>query len=224
MNDLNLYSKVYSGPFNEKVVNLIKPQHKVILDVGCGAGQIASYLNSKAKVYGITLSASESEIASKYCEKVFIYNLDNGLPNEVKNISFDLIICSHVLEHIVYPEPLLTDLKVLCDNNTDLEIIVALPNIMHYRYRIPIIFGKFNYDYAGVMDYTHVKWYTFESIKILLNKYNFMNIFIINDCVIPFKRSTSILPKYITRWIQKFLFSISKSWFSGQIIIIAKRN
>jgi len=60
--------------------------------------------------------------------------------------------------------------KLLKDSG---KIIIALPNLMHYKSRIQLMLGNFNYDESGIWDYTHVKWYTFHSGRKLLEDNGF---------------------------------------------------
>ena len=81
------------------------------MDVGCGAGNNARILKELGKIVdGITFSDEEVKLASKYCRTVFKHNLETGLPEETDS-SYDVVLCSHMLEHIAYPEKLLSDIR-----------------------------------------------------------------------------------------------------------------
>src|SRR5688500_7292562 len=153
--------KVYTNKGNTAVLSQIKGKDLVILDVGCGGGD-----NSRALVHdghttdGITLSESEAAICKTFMRNVFIHNLETGLP-DLQPASYDLVLCSHVLEHIGYPQRLLDDIRqVLKKEGT---LIVALPNVMHYQSRFKLLSGKFDYEELGIWDNTHLRWYTFAS-------------------------------------------------------------
>ncbi len=121
---------------------------KFILDVGCGAGSNARILQDLGKIVdGITLSDEEVKLASKYCRTVFKYNLEIGLPEDTR-LNYDVVLCSHILEHIAYPEKLLSDIREKLKKD-DAILLVALPNFMSYRNRLKMLFGNFDYEKYG---------------------------------------------------------------------------
>src|SRR5262245_57070442 len=98
-----------------------------ILDVGCGDGANARKLTADGKtVDGITLSSREAQIAELACRKIYIHDLEAGLP-QLEFEPYDVVICSHVLEHICYPQKLLNDIH--SSLREDGVFVVALPNL-----------------------------------------------------------------------------------------------
>ncbi len=84
--------------------------------------------------------------------------------------------------------------------------------------------GKFEYEDAGVMDYTHLRWYTFKSAQDLLeaNGYNIEKAWA--DVGVPFYRLLKHLPVIVQVLIKRTLSRISKGLFSGELLFIAKSN
>ncbi len=200
---------------------MVPPNSKTILDVGCGAGSNAKLLQASGKtVVGITLSDEEVKLASKYCRNVFKHNLENGLPDGL-DTDYDLILCSHVLEHIAYPEKLLSDIKEKL-LKPDAIVLVALPNFMNYRNRIKMLLGNFDYEEAGTMDYTHLRWYTFKSAKKMLEQNGFEIINSFAEKVLPWKTVLGNFPIPFQNLISSILIRISKGLFGSQLIYIAR--
>ena len=164
-------SKVYSNSGNTDVINLVPITASYILDIGCGDGANARLLKKKGCIIdGITLSENEKEIAKLAMRNVYIHDAESGLPITGEGI-YDVVICSHVLEHICYPGLLMKDIyRVLKANGI---LVVALPNLMHYQSRWKLIQGDFKYQSAGIWDYTHFRWYTFTSAQELLIQHKF---------------------------------------------------
>ena len=146
---------------NVAVLALVTPSHRLVLDVGCGAGGNARALHALGKIVdGITLSPEEARQASAWCRDVTVYNVEQGLPESARG-PYDLCLCSHVIEHLRDPSPLLTAVRRILAPNGGL--LVALPNILQFRHRLELLRGRFEYESGGIMDSTHVRWYTWES-------------------------------------------------------------
>jgi 2-polyprenyl-3-methyl-5-hydroxy-6-metoxy-1,4-benzoquinol methylase len=215
--------KIYTNSGNEDVLGLITQPGSIILDVGCGSGSLAKILSAEGhKMDGITISAEEYAIAQEYLNNLYLYDLEKGLPVNMQHLQYDYVICSHVLEHIVYPEKLLRDIYSVLKPGGFL--IVALPNIMHYKSRLKLLAGKFDYQEAGIWDNTHVKWYTFVSAKKLLIEYGFLIELATVTGELPFNRLFSkILPLPIRKGIFNLLTKISKGFFGYQLLLKAKK-
>ncbi len=156
----------YGATPNEEVLRCIPPSAREVLDVGCGSGANAALLAAKGvKVDGITLSPDEAGRAAGHCRSVYVNDLEHGLPEDVDN-KYDAVLCSHVLEHIRYPEPLLIDVRRRL--KPDGRLVIAVPNLLHYRTRVQLMLGRFEYAEGGIMDSTHFRWYTLETMGRLL--------------------------------------------------------
>lgn len=203
------------------MLNLVPQSSKIILDVGCGAGSNAKMLAEMGKIVdGITLSDEEVKLASKYCRTVLKYNLENGLPVEI-DLYYDVVFCSHVLEHISYPEKLLSDIKSKLKNESSI-LLIALPNFLSYRNRIRILFGNFEYHEDGIMDYTHLRWYTYSSAIKMLEYNGFEIITAFAEKMLPWKTILGHLPSSIQNLIAAFLVGLSKGLFGSQLIFVAR--
>ncbi|MEP7144200.1 MAG: methyltransferase domain-containing protein [Ferruginibacter sp.] len=215
--------KVYINTGNQDIVHLIDQPGSTILDVGCGGGILAEILSSKGHtVDGITISPKEYDATQQYARHIFLHDLERGLPKEAMQLSYDYIVCSHILEHIVYPGNLLRDIhKVLKPGGC---LLVALPNIMHYKSRLKLLGGNFEYEETGIWDNTHVKWYTFESAKKLLLPHQFSIELATVTGELPFNSLFSkILPSGVRKIIFGLLIKISKGFFGYQLLLKARK-
>jgi SAM-dependent methyltransferase len=85
---------------------------------------------------------------------------------------YDVVICSHLLEHIAYPQRLLDDIfKVLRPGGS---FIVAIPNIFFWQDRFKLLCGEWEYQQSGTFDYTHLRWYTHKTMARLLGECGFV--------------------------------------------------
>lgn len=215
--------KIYMNDGNPEVLELVE-QPGLVLDVGCGAGDNARYLKVKGcQVDGISISETELQEARKYLQSGYLFNLEEGLPDQVKINRYDVIICSHVLEHICYPEKVLDDIHHCLKK--DGKLIVALPNLFHYKSRLQLIKGNFNYQDAGLWDNTHFKWYTYKTGQQLLEKNGFTvtKQFVSGD--LPLNSFFSkIFPANFSAKLYNTLKKISLGLLGYQLVYEAKRS
>lgn len=170
---MNARKKFYFNEGNKFVVDAVPLDANTLLDIGCGSGSLAKSLQARnVTVDGITLSPLEAESAALYCRKVFVHDIEKGLPPDLTD-HYDCIICSHVLEHLCYPDNLLRDIRKLIGNGV---LIVAIPNLLFYKNRLKLMAGKFEYETNGLMDDTHFRWYTFATAQALLYNHGFEKI------------------------------------------------
>jgi 2-polyprenyl-3-methyl-5-hydroxy-6-metoxy-1,4-benzoquinol methylase len=210
-------NKIYQNSGNEDVINLITGDGPLVLDVGCGTGSIAKILTSQAKIVdGISISEDELHHANRFLRNSYLFNLEEGLPPAIGEESFDYVICSHVLEHVAYPEKLLRDIqKVLKPTGS---LVVALPNLFHYKSRMQLLRGNFPRSEAGIWDETHLRWYTFRSASEMLSEYFEIETATVTGDL-PFNSvARKILPIKMSESLYKILTGISKGFFGYQLL------
>jgi 2-polyprenyl-3-methyl-5-hydroxy-6-metoxy-1,4-benzoquinol methylase len=141
-----------------------------ILDVGCGEGFFAERLSSLGnRVAGIDIlpEAKHADSLSAYIQA----DLDKGLGSAIMQLEdqkFDKVLLQDVLEHLRDPETLLKDCaKVLKPNG---QVLVSVPNIANITVRLSLLFGRFEYTDRGILDKTHVHFYTRRTAKRLLEE------------------------------------------------------
>jgi 2-polyprenyl-3-methyl-5-hydroxy-6-metoxy-1,4-benzoquinol methylase len=147
------------------IAKYIKPGSKC-LDVGCGSGYLGKLLIGKnCEVYGIDSDAKALEISYKKCgyKNVMFFNIaDETLDNYKKffdnDMEFDYIIFADVLEHLVDPGSILAKFATKLSING--EILTSVPNIAHLDIIRGLINRTFNYNKIGILDNTHLRFFT----------------------------------------------------------------
>lgn len=152
---------------NLAVLESIPTSARSVLDVGCGTGTLGREVRRRlgALVTGVTGSKDEYARALAVLNGALFENLDTWDGNGVEH-PFDVIVCSHVLEHLRTPERLL---RTLASRSSAASLlIVALPNALHWRQRLRFLRGSFRYSEGGVMDRTHLHFFDWNGAHELL--------------------------------------------------------
>jgi SAM-dependent methyltransferase len=221
----NVAVKCYANTGNPPVVDAVPEAACSVLDVGCGAGDNARLLHQRGKVVdGITLSDTEATAAAQWCRRVVVADLEAGLPNEIAGDTYDACICSHVLEHLRWPGHLLRQIRLrLSPAPPDVpQLVVALPNIMCYKTRWPLVMGRFEYAEGGIMDASHFRWFTFESGRSLLEESGFRVLRFFGSGHFPLAALRRILPQTTQQTIDSFAVAMCPSLFATQMVFIAR--
>ncbi|GAA4816811.1 class I SAM-dependent methyltransferase [Litoribaculum gwangyangense] len=155
----------YYDNVRSEMLEFLPAGAKRILDVGCGNGAFAQIIKEKnqAEVWGIEYINEHGLEAHKKLDTVYIGKCEDfieGLPNNY----FDVIYCNDVLEHLVDPYWVLSILKNKLSENG--KIISSLPNVRFYKSFIKVLLYKnWEYEDYGIMDRTHLRFFTKKSIK-----------------------------------------------------------
>lgn len=144
-----------------------------VLDVGCGTGSVTKILadTCETEVIGIEPDPARAARAISRGLKVHVGRLS---PEMVETIgSFDIVLFADVLEHLANPQAMLLAARdVLRPRGS---IIVSIPNVAHWSVRAELMMrGRFQYQPAGIMDATHLRWFSRESAKALIASAGFV--------------------------------------------------
>jgi glycosyltransferase involved in cell wall biosynthesis len=136
-----------------------------VLDVGCGAGFFAAKAVEQGnRVVGIDhLPPSE---AQPVFEKFVSADLDGGLDgakDELRGRAFDRVLLQDILEHVRHPDRLLRDCRELL--KPDGRLVVSVPNVANVTVRWSLLWGRFEYTERGLLDRTHVRFFTRRSAR-----------------------------------------------------------
>lgn len=153
------------------LLNHVRPGSKV-LDVGCAIGYLGEYLatEKQCEVWGIESDRESFEVAqAKNYKHVLNKTIEDSLADPVLiGQQFDYVLLGDVLEHLVKPEQVLVLLKKFI--HPDGRLLVSLPNVAHYSVRLALLCGKWNMADAGIMDRTHLHFYTMATAQKLFDQ------------------------------------------------------
>lgn len=141
-----------------------------ILDLGCSGGRLAAQLaDAGHSVIGV--DAIEIDGVRARVDRFVQADLERGLPIDETGDGYDVVLAGDLLEHLSQPGRLLGDIKeVLKPGGT---LIVSIPNIGHWYPRLRVLAGRFDYDRRGILDETHLRFFTRRSFRSLATRSGF---------------------------------------------------
>jgi 2-polyprenyl-3-methyl-5-hydroxy-6-metoxy-1,4-benzoquinol methylase len=149
-----------SNSSHAQIVELVGYDRRV-LDVGTSTGYLAEVLAEHGcSVTGIELNPEAALQAEKCCDRVIVGDVESlDLGAELGDESFDVIVFGDVLQHL--KNPLLT-LK-----HAEGCMVASIPNVAHGSVRLALMQGEFRYRPQGLLDNSHLKFFTRESVEQL---------------------------------------------------------
>ncbi len=134
-----------------------------VLDLGCGDGQLAAEMRRFGHhVTGVELEPGEG--AERRVDRLIVADLDEGIPSAAEG-PYDVVVAADVIEHLRRPEKLLREATALLAPGG--VVLVSVPNFSHWYPRLRILAGRFDYDERGVLDRTHLRFFTRRSFARL---------------------------------------------------------
>jgi 2-polyprenyl-3-methyl-5-hydroxy-6-metoxy-1,4-benzoquinol methylase len=229
LNQLDLYA----SPVNQDLVNRSGClMVRRVLDVGAGTGSnlcALKELHPQAHTTAITCSDREAAYLEHLADQTIVADLNQltstfawqmiGLGGD----RFDLILLSHVLEHLQDPAQVLANITNLL--SSDGMLLIALPNICHWRTRLKIAMGSFQYQDSGILDRSHLRFYTYWSARELVEacpSVKLLNQWPVGGAILGPLRAR--LPQGASRWLDQ---QASQRWpnlFGFETHLLARRR
>jgi len=169
----------YKGKFNPKTLvsdnidklstNLV-PEKSKLLELGCATGFMSQYFRDKknCQVYGVEIDPMAVKKARKICARTYQVDLNHKSAwRQLKTTApYDVIFCSSVIEHLVDPSFILNQMHLVLRPRG--HLIITTPNIAHWRMRLHLLTGNWSYQDYGILDHTHLKFFTYYTFQQLI--------------------------------------------------------
>jgi 2-polyprenyl-3-methyl-5-hydroxy-6-metoxy-1,4-benzoquinol methylase len=169
--DLAFYAEKADGYFvggREDIVALLASNpEQAILELGCGSGGTARTVraaNKAGRYVGIELFEDAAAAAKDVIDEVLVGDVES-LDLAPLAGQFDALIASEVLEHLV--DPWATVRRLVECLKPGGMVYASSPNIAHWHILKGLIRGRFDYRDAGVMDRTHLRWFTPDAYRAM---------------------------------------------------------
>ena len=136
-----------------------------VLDLGCAGGLLAAELRTRGHTV-VGVEAAPPPEAEENVDRLVAADLDQGLPAAAAEEGpYDLVLALDILEHLRDPSRLLREVHDA--SAADAALVSSVPNIGHWYPRLRIGFGRFDYDRRGILDSTHLRFFTWRSFAAM---------------------------------------------------------
>lgn len=194
----NIYQKIYSDQKNLgdlaksprvrimlDIINKLNLQGKNILDVGCYNGTFLSLIkNRNNNFFGLEVSDWGVEQSRKREMKIEQYFFDDKTKFPYENNYFDVIVAGEIIEHIYDTDFFLTETYRILKSEG--KLLLSTPNVASLGRRLLLLFGInpiIELSPNEPASSGHIRYFTFRTLRKLLEKHNFRTIFCGSDCV-----------------------------------------
>lgn len=216
--DYNEKPQEYYSEKRNDIIAYIPKNINRLLDVGCSSGEFGFNLKKHLPqicVWGVEPFEKAAELAKNKLDKV-ICSPFNGNIKELQDQTFDCITFNDVLEHLANPDQALKNCKPLLTING--KIIASIPNILFF----PVVYNlikneDWKYENSGVLDSTHLKFFTKKSIIRLFEENGFKIISIEGINIKIHDRF------WLYRILNILFLNKLKNWKYMQFIVIAEK-
>jgi 2-polyprenyl-3-methyl-5-hydroxy-6-metoxy-1,4-benzoquinol methylase len=146
---------------HSQLLGLVGPSPRRVLDVGCGQGELAYALKQR----GHTVTGIDFRTPRFSLDEFIEADLSDGVLPLAPGRTFDTILLADVLEHMADPSKLLREAKSRLAPGGNL--LVSLPNAVHWSVRLQVASGRFDYTNKGILDRSHLRFFTKASAERL---------------------------------------------------------
>jgi len=132
-----------------------------ILELGCSAGDISTRLRALGH-YVTGVDKEESQHIHERVSSFVRADLNQGIPPEV-GTGFDIVLAPDVLGQVNEPAELLSEMRSVLRSGG--SAVICVPNVAHWYPRFRILLGLFGYDRRGILDRSHIRFFTRRTIR-----------------------------------------------------------
>lgn len=148
--------------YNPDILKIMPDNLRRVVEVGCSGGALAKAyagINPDCIYTGIEIDPDYAAVAKAFCNEVICGNIENFAEQQFLQLfPSDCWIFGDTLEHLYDPWALLQRIKPQL--SPDAQIIACIPNAQHWSIQANLCGGLFRYEDQGLMDRTHIRWFT----------------------------------------------------------------
>ncbi len=147
---------------NPDLLRLMPASARRVIEVGCSSGALAREyrkVNPSCQYVGIEIDPAYAKLAERHCNEVLVLDIeDAGDADFAGRLAGDCWIFGDALEHLILPWELLRTIRRHIPD--DGCVVACIPNAQHWSVQARLNCGTFRYEDAGLLDRTHLRWFT----------------------------------------------------------------
>jgi 2-polyprenyl-3-methyl-5-hydroxy-6-metoxy-1,4-benzoquinol methylase len=157
-----------ASPLN-RIARLV-PDNSKVLDIGAGNGLLAQVMREvhlRLTIDGIEPDPYAAEMAAQHY-RTFFRGYSDAFMEEVRAQGYDFIVLADVIEHM--PDPLRFMRELVSGLSPRTRIVLSIPNVAFGAVRASLLGGRFEYCDSGILERTHLRFFTLATIEELVNQ------------------------------------------------------
>jgi ubiquinone/menaquinone biosynthesis C-methylase UbiE len=159
---------------NPDLLRLMPPGSVNVLEFGCSSGALAreyKKINPGARHVGVEISSEYARLAMRYCDDVLVLDADRVDESFFDGqAAVDCWVFGDVLEHLRDPWRVLRQIRRVIGKGC---VVACIPNAQHWSVQARLCAGSFTYEDSGLMDRTHLRWFTRQTVFELFQSCGF---------------------------------------------------
>jgi len=165
-NALRYHAEIDLSQKNTAQAQLIRltGRNKDVLEVGPATGYVTKLLQQRGcRVCCVEIDPEAADVAAPFCLRMVVDNIETiDLESTFPHARFDVVTFGDVLEHLIDPLGVLVRVKDLLKPGG--YVVASVPNVAHGSIRLSLLAGRFDYLEKGLLDRTHLRFFTLESL------------------------------------------------------------
>jgi len=214
----------YFDQIRNEIDVLLPKSIGTVMEIGCGTGNTLKWLKREYganRTIGVEISNDAAQIARKNCDMVHSINAVTEF-DELASYKdrIDVVLLLDILEHLENPWEFLRALKTLLADNA--VVIASIPNIRSIKVVGPLVFkGQWRYANSGILDITHLRFFTRESSVDLFNSSGYSVTSIIPNGPVSLDKAKTIFGKVVAM-LNMLVFRRADGFLANQYLLSAK--
>ncbi len=220
---MSIYEEIYNQTgFSKSQQEIIKlvGHDQTVLELGPAAGYMTkAFLNKNCTVDVVEIDQNSLRKIPKKVRLALGGSIEDPSILKKLNSDYNFIIMADVLEHLVYPSQTLRALRQVAGGQT--KLIISMPNIASWPMRKQLFFkGDFAYQESGLLDKTHLHFYTVETLPKLLEENGWNVLELVGTITsLPYQRFLRKLPS-----LHKKINEMFKNLSYYHFVVVAQKS
>jgi SAM-dependent methyltransferase len=216
------YGKLLEDPFEPPgIMRRMMPSGVRVLDVGCGAGGGTVVMNAGKHNEVLALEPDPQRAEAARSRGLNVRQTAFDVEALAELGAFDVVVLADVLEHQADPAVMLGLVRQCLAPQG--RVLISVPNVAHWTVRLGLLFGRFDYRDSGIMDATHLRWFTERSLLAFVRRCGFEAVEVDHSSG-SWMAAYRIVPKFLRRSLVRGLVGVSPGLFGCQHVVSATMN